>query len=175
VPRKCAVVRSGEGKGKLRKGCYFAKNGHAFCDKVVADKLTCNASSPDKRKSAKSSRSSSSSSKSTRKSYRKASRKVQSASKWLPQKHRSPSRKAQAASKWLPKRTKSETKLLSSPQVVKVKSPPKNSKKPHCVKVRGGKTLSCHSTAKAAYNKMMKLRAKGSNAIARINTLSGLR
>ncbi len=43
VPRACALVKSGPKKGKLRKGCYIARGGHAFCDKVVAEKLSCDA------------------------------------------------------------------------------------------------------------------------------------
>lgn len=40
VPRKCALVKSGPKKGKLRKGCYF--RGHnAFCDVLIADKMSC--------------------------------------------------------------------------------------------------------------------------------------
>lgn len=97
--------------------------------------------------------------------YRDASRSVQAASRWLPKKAKARAVEAVASPAVLP----------AAPPIVKTKKPPSNRKKPHCVRVRGGKTVSCHTTAKAAYNKAVKLRARGTNAIVRVSAVAGLR
>lgn len=35
VPRACALVQSGEKRGKLRKGCRISGNGQARCDELI--------------------------------------------------------------------------------------------------------------------------------------------